>query len=111
MCCARPGGLLGKAYGSSSGHVLQDTPHWIISATLAAAFVPIWRSFDGTKGGAILAALLLAGAPIGACACCSSVQMGQKPMKERGNPFFHGVQKLSTDFYVWSGVGHNSDYF
>ena len=55
---------------------LQNTPHWIISAVLAAAFFPIWRSFDGTKGGAILAALLLAGAPIGECVHC--FMRGQK---------------------------------
>lgn len=39
--------------------VLQTgQPHWLCSASLAVMAAAIWKKFDGTKQGALLAALL-----------------------------------------------------
>lgn len=40
-------------------------PHWVCSLSLALLALAIWRKFDNTKAGAILAALLTVGAPAG----------------------------------------------
>jgi len=44
---------------------LQGAPHWVCSATLAVAAAAVWKTLDNTKGGAVLAALLTVGAPLG----------------------------------------------
>jgi hypothetical protein len=41
------------------------TPHWLCSASLAVMAAAIWRKFDNTSQGAVLAGLLTVGAPLG----------------------------------------------
>jgi hypothetical protein len=40
-------------------------PHWVCHAVLSVLAAAIWKKFDGTKDGAVLAALLTVGAPVG----------------------------------------------